>query len=70
MFTGRLLKGSCIISKALRAMGFTTMGSQVYLKGIVTQIRFVMLMRLRPQVVICLHMVVALFPGSLASRPS
>jgi hypothetical protein len=51
-------------------MGFTILGIQGYLKGIVTQIGFLMLMRLRPRVVICLHLVVALFPRSLASRPS
>jgi hypothetical protein len=33
-------------------------------------IGYLMLMRLRPQVVIFLHLVVALFLESLASRPS
>jgi hypothetical protein len=51
-------------------MGLTTLSIHGYLKGIVTHIGFLMLMRLRPLVVICLHFVVALFPGSLASRPS
>ncbi len=70
MFIGRPLKGFCVIWVALRAMEFTTLGIQGYLKGIVTQIGFLMLMRLRPQVVMCLRLVLALFPGSLASRSS
>ena len=39
-------------------------------KVIVIPIGYLMLMRLRPRVVMFLHLVVVLFPGSLASRPS
>jgi hypothetical protein len=42
-----------------------------YLKGtIVMQIGYLMLMRYMPQVDMCFHLEVALFHGSLASRPS
>ncbi|KAK1681303.1 hypothetical protein QYE76_042151 [Lolium multiflorum] len=44
---------------ALRVMAFTILGIQGYLRVIVMQIGYPMLMRLRPQVVICLHLEVA-----------
>ena len=50
-------------------MGFTILGTQGYKRDIVMQIGYLMLMILKLQVVMC-HLVVVLFPRSLANKPS
>ena len=55
--------------KGTASYGIHYTGYPRVLRVIVTQTGYLMLMRLRPQVVMFLHLVVALFPGSLASRP-
>ena len=69
MLIGMRLRELCATWKALRAIGLTTPGIRGYWRVIVTQNGYFML-RLRPQVVMFLHLVVALFLGSFASRPS
>ncbi|KAK1685330.1 hypothetical protein QYE76_046178 [Lolium multiflorum] len=51
---------TCFVRGVGTVMAFTTLGIQGYLRVIVMQIGYLMLMRLRPQVVICLHLEVAL----------
>ena len=56
--------------KGTASYGITILGIRGYWRVIVTQTGYLMLMRLKPQVDMCLRLVVALFLGSLASRPS
>jgi hypothetical protein len=51
-------------------MEFTIPGTLGYLKVIVMPTRFLMLMRFMPQVDMFSNLEVALFHGSLTSRPS
>jgi hypothetical protein len=56
--------------KGTMSYGFTIPGTLGYLKGIVMPTGSLMLMRFMPQVVMFSHLEVALFHGSLVSRPS
>jgi hypothetical protein len=50
-------------------MAFTIPGTRGYWRVTMMQTGNLMLMRFRPQVDMCSHLEVALFHGSLASRP-